>query len=148
MRGGQEAARAVALLMSAGTLMGASTPGQAVKPAKFQRNGWVTYCREGDDGFAVSCEASKLGGDYVFRLRTVDAQLVQSVEHVRCEVEPRSFPRDEVAGLSARQRQLQTIQTFDLLSLDVAGECPKLPPVPRTFLNPPDIAVAGDEVLR
>lgn len=141
-------AQAITALMAAGALSGAAGPGQAVKPAKFQRNGWITYCREGDDGFAASCNASKLSGDYVFRLRTVDTQLVQSIEHVRCDVEPRSFARDEAAGLSRSQRRLQTIQTFDLLSLDLRHACPKLPPVPRTFLNPPDIAIAGDEVLR
>ncbi|HEY0626858.1 MAG TPA: hypothetical protein VGD10_09000 [Allosphingosinicella sp.] len=138
------------LALLAAASVGSTAPARApgFTPAKYQKKGWVARCHAADDGFAANCEARKTDGGFTFRLLTADAHFYVFLEHPACSVEPRGFSREEMVGLRARDRRKQIINTFDLLDLDLHQACPKLPPVPRSFVTSPDIAIAGEEALR
>jgi hypothetical protein len=115
-------------------------------PPRFQRDGWVSTCSRGDDGFAAECDAIKSVGGYTLRISVGDAQFHQSIEHVGCEAASREAFREDAPMNAGAEHRRWVVAAFDQLARDMAARCPKLPPLDRkAYLNPPALNSVGEE---
>jgi hypothetical protein len=139
------------LLAAAAAFAGADDGSRAPRwhvPPAYQHGGWQTRCRAGTDGFAVNCEANMLSGPYWYRIVVADAQVTFEVRHDACPAEPVAFPRETMAALPAAERHRQAVSAFDIATANLRGRCPSLPAAERDLTYVPDVAVAGEGVLR
>ncbi len=139
------------LIVGAATaLAGAACAGLTpeVRPPEYQQNEWATVCRPSDDGFAVRCDARRTIGAFTLRFHTADTQFSQWLEYEGCGTEHEVEPRDALFGLTEDQRQQRMRRTIAVLHSRLRAACPALPPLPDDLGDLPDIAMAGDEVLR
>jgi len=114
-------------------------------PPRFQRDGWVSTCSRGDDGFAAKCEAVKKSGGYTLRLSVGDAQFHQSIEHAGCEAASNEAFREDAPMEADAEQRRWIAAAFDQMARDVAARCPKLPRLDRkAYQDPPALNAAGE----
>lgn len=141
------------LLISSFLLDAGSQQPAEFQPSKFQKDGWVTRCWKGTDGFAVDCEARRSMRGFVVRIAVSDAQLVQSIEHAACrpsqEAHRFSVFRDSLFASSERSRQRLMRANFLRIARLMARRCPGLPALRGSDLRQiPDVAMAKEGDLR